>query len=66
VQAPLLPRVVRWAGMGWDDTADQERHRAEITTPSAHRSYTSGSQAMSWSKMPRSPSIRSDSIRMRP
>jgi hypothetical protein len=25
-------------------------------------SYTSGSQAMSWSKMPRSPSIRSDVI----
>ncbi|MEV4349977.1 Na+/H+ antiporter [Actinoplanes sp. NPDC049596] len=31
VQAPLLPRVVRWARLGEDHTADQERHIAEVT-----------------------------------
>jgi CPA1 family monovalent cation:H+ antiporter len=30
VQAPLLPRIVRWARMGEDHTADEERHRAEV------------------------------------
>jgi NhaP-type Na+/H+ or K+/H+ antiporter len=30
VQAPLLPRVVRWAGIGKDNAADEERRRAEI------------------------------------
>ena len=31
VQAPLLPRVVRWAGIGHDDSAAEERRRAEVT-----------------------------------
>ncbi|MET9020263.1 Na+/H+ antiporter [Actinopolymorpha sp. NPDC004070] len=30
VQAPLLPRVVRWARMDEDLTAEQEGHRAEV------------------------------------
>ncbi|WP_127503839.1 Na+/H+ antiporter [Actinoplanes solisilvae] len=30
VQAPLLPRVVRWAHMGEDRSVEQERHRAEV------------------------------------
>lgn len=31
VQAPLLPRVMRWAGLGGDNVADHERRQAEIT-----------------------------------
>lgn len=31
VQAPLLPRVVRWAAIGDDHVAEDERHRAEVT-----------------------------------
>lgn len=30
VQAPLLPRVLRWARLGADGAADEERRRAEI------------------------------------
>jgi Na+/H+ antiporter len=30
VQAPLLPRVVRWARLGQDRSVEQERHRAEV------------------------------------
>ncbi|MCO8277939.1 Na+/H+ antiporter [Actinoplanes sp. TRM 88003] len=31
VQAPLMPRIVRWAGVTDDGSAEQERRRAEIT-----------------------------------
>ena len=28
VQAPLLPRIVRWARMSADDSVEKERHRS--------------------------------------
>jgi len=32
VQAPLMPRVMRWAGLGADGEAERERRQAEITS----------------------------------
>jgi monovalent cation/hydrogen antiporter len=32
VQAPLMPRVMRWAGLGADGEAERERREAEITS----------------------------------
>ncbi|MGV9212201.1 Na+/H+ antiporter [Micromonospora sp. RB23] len=32
VQAPLMPRVTRWAGLGADSEAERERREAEITS----------------------------------